>query len=318
MSSKRSVEHFTQELEQLAKATGLDELTGLFPLDSEFRKLGIAYSTLFGAARALLLQVAYPTVGQGVHDFSDFDTDPIGRGVRTFLGVFAVGIGTHKTAIATGKMIFERHMPIKGTIPAYKPGMADRKYSALEPEANLWVWATLVEGIIFGHREVNDNVPRARYERMYEESKLFGRFFNVKPSLIPKTLADFEAYFDDVVQNKLEIIPAGQKVADALVHGRKFPYEQAGWLLRAFAAESLPANIRDGFGWRSTTQTRAIYGAVRSAARAYYAVSPEPLKTIPIASLPNLRRNFLGPLKGFISANHIEKMMGNAMREAVA
>lgn len=171
---------------------------------------------------------------------------------------------------------------------------------------------------MFGHHEVKDNVSRDRYERMYEESKLFGRFFNVKPNLMPKTLADFEKYFDDMVQNRLEITPAGQAVADALVHGRKFPYEQAGWLLRAFAAESLPPNIRDGFGWQSTAQTRAVYGAVRSAARAYYATAPAPLKSIPLASVPNLRRAILGPLQGIISANQLERFMGQTIQQAVA
>lgn len=287
-------DRFAHELSRVADATGLDNLTGLFPLDSEFRKLGIAYSTIFGAARALILQVAHPTVGQGVYEFSDFKNEPVARGVRTFLGVFMVGLGTQENAIRIGRYIFQRHAPIKGTIPGYRPGMADRKYSAMEPGANLWVWATLVEGIMFGHREVQDAVPRSRLERMYEESKIFGRFFNVREKDMPATLAEFEAYFEDMVRNRLEITPAGQAVADALVAGRAFPYRQSGWLLRAFAAESLPPNIRDGFGWRSTPQTRLAYGSVRRIFRAYYAVVPEPMKTIPLAWGPALRKRLTG------------------------
>lgn len=296
MSTPTSAARYRQELEQVASETGLDNLTGLFPLDSEFRRLGISYSTLFGAARALTLQVAHPTVGQGVFEFSDFKNEPVARGVRTFLGVFMVGLGRQENAIKTGVHIFERHVPIKGTIPGYRPGMADRKYSAMEPGANLWVWATLIEGIMFGHREVHNDVPRARLERMYKEGKIFGRFFNVKAKMMPETLAGFEAYFHDMIQNRLEITPAGQAVADALVAGRQFPYKQSGWLLRAFAAESLPANIREGFGWRSTPETRLAYGAVRNAFRAFYAVAPEALKSIPLAYGPNLRRQLMSGL----------------------
>lgn len=50
----------------------------------------------------------------------------------------------------------------------------------MEPEANLWVWATLVEGIMFDHKEMNFNVPQDLLEKIYKEAKLFCEFFNVK------------------------------------------------------------------------------------------------------------------------------------------
>ena len=63
---------FCRELSAAAIATGLDDNTGLFALDSAFRRLAISHATFFGAARALLLQIAHPVVAQGVHDHSDY------------------------------------------------------------------------------------------------------------------------------------------------------------------------------------------------------------------------------------------------------
>lgn len=290
-----SEQHFKEHLTQLALATGLENNVGLFPTDSEYRRLSITPSTFFGAARALMLQIAHPTVAQGIFDHSDFDTNPSKRAFRTFLGVFAIALGSQQFAIDIGAIVFKAHIPINGVIPAYKPDMSDRKYSAMEPEANLWVWATLVEGIMFGHKEVKYEVSRERLEKMYEEAKLFGAFFNVKEKLVPKTLSDFELYFDDVVQNKLEVTPAGKEVADALLSGARFPYTLFSWLFRSLSVESLPANINQAFEWESTNTTRRVYGTLRTLAIIQNAITPEFLKPSPAIWYPAIRRTLFGP-----------------------
>lgn len=292
--SDSPAQKFRSELSQVADTLGLDENTGLFPLDSDWRRLSMSYSTVLGAPRALLLQVAHPIIAQGVYDHSEFDTNPAKRAVRTFLGVWAVALGSQTTAIDVATIVFRAHLTIRGTIPSYSPTMGDRKYSAMNPEANLWVWATLVEGVLFGHREVGNEIPRERLERMYEESKTFGAFFHVRPDLIPETLDDFERYFDHVVANDLEITPAAKEVSEALLSGARFPFTLAGWLIRTGVVETLPASVTAAFGWKRTRFTRSLYAGLRGALRAPYAVLPEVLTTMPLAFLPNLRRTFLG------------------------
>ncbi len=289
----KSHELFKQHVYELALSTGLDNNMGLFPGDSEYRKLSIAPSTFFGAARALLLQVAHPVIAQGVHDHSEFDTNPAKRGIHTFVGVFAIALGTQQFALDIADHVFKAHIPIKGKIPAYgdKP---ERSYSAMDPEANLWVWATLVEGIMFGHKEVGYAVPRARLERMYQESKIFGQFFNVKPKYIPETLSDFEAYFDDMVQNHLEVTPAAKAVGDALLSGARFPFTMFSWLFTALTVESLPEHIRAAYGWEKTANSRRIYGSLRGIMRVQYKLTPEFLIPSPPVWYPVLRSKLFG------------------------
>ncbi len=291
--SFKSLELFNQELYQVALNTGLDNNIGLFPEDSEFRKLSVTPSTFFGAARALLLQIAHPVVAQGVHDYSEFDTNPSKRAIHTFTGVFAITLGSQQFALKIADYVFKAHIPIKGSIPAYadKP---ERIYSAMDPEANLWVWATLVEGILFGHKEVGYEIPRARLEKMYQESKIFGQFFNVKAKYIPETLDDFEAYFDDMIENKLEVTPAGREVAAALLSGAKFPFTMFSWLFTALTVESLPEKIREAYGWEHTTGTRRIYGSLRFMGRVQNAITPDALKSFACV-YPVMRRKVKGP-----------------------
>lgn len=290
--SFKSLELFNQELYQLAIETGLDNNTGLFPKDSEFRKLSVTPSTFFGAARALLFQVAHPVVAQGVHDFSEFDTNPSKRAIHTFTGVFAISLGSQQFALKIADYVFKAHIPIKGVIPAYsdKP---ERSYSAMDPEANLWVWATLVEGVIFGHKEVGYEIPRERLEKMYQESKIFGQFFNVKAKYIPETLDDFEAYFQDMIENKLEVTPASREVAAALLNGARFPFTMFSWLFTTLTVESLPEKIREAYGWEHTSGTRKIYGSLRFMGKIQNAITPEALKS-PAAWYPVIRRKIKG------------------------
>ncbi len=284
-----ALQRFLGQLRTLVDQTGLTDAMGIYPNDAEFRRLGASIAIAFAAARALILQVAHPSIGQGVYDHSDFERDPVGRGIRTFLGVFMIGFGRQREALWAAEKIYSTHRLIKGTIPPARPGQKSRRYSALDPHASLWVWATLVEGIIYGHQELGNRLPAHRIEQMYQESKLFARFFNVRASIIPETWSDFQTYFNNMVDSGLEVTPAGQAVADALVKGGKFPYRQAGWALRAFAVETLPPSVRRQLGWESRRQTRLVYGTIRAAARAYVSAAPESLTVFPVVYAPGLR-----------------------------
>ena len=64
----------------------------MFPPDSVIRRVSAEPALLFGAGRALLLQLAHPAVAQGVSDHSEFKRNPFARLQRTpplSLSIFA-------------------------------------------------------------------------------------------------------------------------------------------------------------------------------------------------------------------------------------
>ena len=97
------------------------------------------------AGTTLLLQVAHPTVGAGVSDFSNFRADPWGRLFRTLDFTTVLVYGGPEAAAEMGARIRGFHKPIKGKLPDGTP------YHSLEPEAYAWVHATLAEAIIRAH-----------------------------------------------------------------------------------------------------------------------------------------------------------------------
>ena len=95
---------------------------------------------------ATLLQVAHPTVGHGVHQYSSFVKDPWGRLLRTLDYVHGTIYGGPELAGEIGARVRNMHKTIKGT-------KADgSRYSAMEPDAFAWVHATLAHSIFEGYR----------------------------------------------------------------------------------------------------------------------------------------------------------------------
>src|SRR3954452_5503855 len=69
------------------------------------------------AGYATLLQVAHPTVGHGVHQYSSFTKDPWGRLLRTLDYVHGTVYAGLELAVSRGKRIREMHASDKGTKP---------------------------------------------------------------------------------------------------------------------------------------------------------------------------------------------------------
>ena len=65
-------------------------------------------AVFFGAGRALLLQVAHPSVAQGVADHSEFQANPFKRLFGTLEATYAVDVRQHRTC-RPGRPAHQRH-----------------------------------------------------------------------------------------------------------------------------------------------------------------------------------------------------------------
>jgi uncharacterized protein (DUF2236 family) len=150
------------------------------------------------AGATLVLQVAHPTVGAGVREHSDYASDPWGRLLRTLDYSYLMIFGGHDAAVATGRRLRQMHKEIKGTTPD------GRRYHALEPEAFAWVHATLIHGIVEGHRRFGRPLDEDQIDRAYDEWRALGRLIGIRESDLPSDWNGFLAYFDRMVGDRLE------------------------------------------------------------------------------------------------------------------
>lgn len=229
---------------------------------------------LAGAGAAILLQVAHRPVGAGVAAHSRFTQDPMRRLRHTLAYVYAV---TLPEAAAAREAVVERvrsaHRPVRGVDGGGLP------YDAADPDAQLWVAATLywageqVRRRLWGVLEAEDA------ERLYRGYAALATSLDVPASAWPADRAAFAAYWDAQVA-ALEVTDDARTVAADLFSGRGVPapLRRLLPLARFVTAGMLPARVRTGLGWSWTgadsvrearlwSLTRALYRRLPAAVR---------------------------------------------------
>jgi uncharacterized protein (DUF2236 family) len=221
---------------------------------------------LFAASGyALLLQVAHPSVGAGVSQYSNFKQDPWGRLLRTLDYTSSMVYGGPELAWQIGRRVRAMHDRIEGVRP---DGV---RYHALEPAPYAWVHATLAESIVRGHGLFCSPPLRPdETERFWSEWLRLGRLVGVREGDLPESWPELCDYFDRMVEDELQDTEAAQDVIGALRDPAapplpwlregawrllRWPYARTGVLA---TIGMLPPVLRERLGvrWSATKQLR--------------------------------------------------------------
>lgn len=240
-----------------------EEIAGLVPQPhSILHRYADDARIMAGAGYTLLLQVMHPVVGAGVKEHSNFRAEPWKRLLYTLDYVYAVTYGGPERAAAAGRHLRERHKSIKGV------DAQGRRYHALDPTAYAWVHATLFNAIVVGHERFGRPLRRDQIERLYGEYRALGRVIGVREQDLPADHADFQPYFDRMVNEVLEDNASVQDVLDALNRPAMPPIPMLGdraWrtlrvpmsrVLRVATVGLLPPAARErcGLNWTKTQE----------------------------------------------------------------
>jgi uncharacterized protein (DUF2236 family) len=287
-------------------------ITSLFPDEAEARRLLSGPDSVtwrFGSDPRLylvplcplILQVAHPTVGAGVRDFSDFEARPWDRLLRTLDWVTLLIYGGDE-AIAAGRRLRALHKGFTGTREDGRP------YYALEPDAYAWVHATLIHSYVAGHERYGRPMTSEQRERFYSEYRGLGRLVGVRERDLPDSWAGFLRYFDEIVDGTLTRTSEVDHVLHAVMgapppplpmpaaawRGLRLPAQRAVWL---GGIGMLPERLRPRLGIRWTERDERLARALARASRASTPLLPGPLRILGPAQL-RLRRRAIarGPL----------------------
>jgi uncharacterized protein (DUF2236 family) len=189
----------------------------------------------------LLLQVAHPTVGAGVHDFSDFERRPWDRLLRTidYVSLLVYG-GTE--AVPAGRRLRALHKGFQGKKPD------GQRYYALEPKAYAWVHATLLETYVKGHAQFGRPMSRAEVDAFYREYRGLGRLIGVRQNDLPGNWDSFREYFDDMVEHELERTDSVDRVLRSVSFAAKPPLPVPDTIWRAARVPASKALWIGGIG----------------------------------------------------------------------
>lgn len=262
---------------------------GLFGPESVTWRVNRESVLLLGGGRALLMQVAHPSVGAGVEQHSGYREDPWGRLFRTLDVTGRIVFGDSETSERAARRLRGVHRRVKGTVADGRT--AGASYDAADHDLLVWVWATLVEGALLMYTRYVRPLKVADVEAYYEEQKRFLVACGAPAEAAPATFADFMAWYDRMVEEVLEVTPAAREVAGAILRPRQLPLplRPVFDVLNLATVGLLAPTLREDYGLTWSPGRERALGASTAVARRLMPVLPSLVREMPSARLASRR-----------------------------
>jgi uncharacterized protein (DUF2236 family) len=223
----------------------LDEAAGLFGPGSVSWRVDRELVVLAGGSCALLLQAAHPVVAAGVAEHSTYATDPFGRLMRTLTSSFDVAFGSRSQAEATIRRVNAIHARVRGTLPD------GGEYSAQDPEALLWVHATLVDTALRVYSRFVNALTPDQEQAYHDESARVAVRLGVAPESIPPTITELRGWMDELVRTgRVRVTPAARDIAETVLHPLPLLPRSAWTAAHLVSLDTLREDVRRQYGIR--------------------------------------------------------------------
>ena len=258
-------------------------MTGYFDSSSAIRRIGRESVLMLGGARALLMQAAHPLVAAGIVEHSDYAADPWRRLGRTLYALYTVVFGTREEADAAGRAVRAAHSRVHGRIEEQMGVFpTGTRYSASDPQLQLWVHSTLVTTGIAMHERYVGRLSDDDREAFYDEMKVVARVFGVPARVLPDSLDDLHAYERQLLDERvLCVTDAARKVARTVLAPPVPPPLRPPLVALARANVGLlPEALRAQYGLRYGRLEALGAAASARAVRTLLPVAPPPLRSV--------------------------------------
>jgi uncharacterized protein (DUF2236 family) len=245
-----------------------------FPRSSVIRRVNVEPAILFGAGRALALQLSHPAVAQGVQDHSEFKRNPFTRLFGTLEATHAVVFGSEALAEGVGRRIQHVHDHVTGP-----------SYAANDSTNLLWVHATLLDTALRCYETLVGPLTALEAEGYYVEMQQVAVAFGLPLAEQPETLSDFRAYMSDTIES-LTVTPIGVDLITFILRPRlplrlDVPLAPLLSLQRLFTIATLPASLREQLGLSFTAADEERHARWQRRVHAVFRYTPFLLRTGP-------------------------------------
>lgn len=246
---------------------------GLYPEDSITRRINRENILLLGGGRALLMQLAHPSVAAGVDEHSDFRTHPVRRLRRTVRMTMAIVFGDGDTAERAAQAVNRVHGRVRG-----------EGYRALDPDLLLWVHATLVDSALLTYETFVQPLSTAEREEFFQESKVLGELLRIPRSHFPERFRDFEAYMRRMIDRGTVRVGEQARALGKLVLRPRLRLLPGPAMIpfEVITAGLLPPALREQYGLPWGAAQRRAYRLALAAVPKVVAITPPVLRVWPL------------------------------------
>jgi len=247
------------------KKIAAGEDAGYFGIGSAAWEVHGGMPTMVAGVRALLMQTLHPGAMAGVHDWSRYKDDPLGRLAGTIQWLITVTFGDTALAQSESQRVQGYHARVRGEYTDAQGKV--RSYSADDPELKLWVHVVFTDAFLSCHERWGSPIPGGPDQYVREWSKA-GELLDVpNPPRSAQALRDaIDSFRDDGV------LLCDERVQETIHFLRKPPLRRSVLLFYrlffAAAVASLPRDYRKMLGLRRSplpviTSTRFLLAFLR-------------------------------------------------------
>lgn len=130
---------------------------GYFGPDSAAWAVHGSMTTLVAGIQALLIQALHPGALAGVHDHSNYRSDPLGRLAGTIRWIFTVTYGDTAAAVKASAKVAHIHGYVKGN---YTTNAGEqRAYAANDPDLLQWIHLAFTQAFLSTHQAYGGAIP---------------------------------------------------------------------------------------------------------------------------------------------------------------
>ncbi|RFA14967.1 hypothetical protein B7R21_05905 [Subtercola boreus] len=218
---------------------------GFFAPDSATWAVHGQTATIVAGVRALLMQALHPGAMAGVHDWSRYKEDPLGRLAGTIRWIFTVSYADTATAVSTSNWVLRLHEKVHGTY--LDANGVEKPYSANDPELLSWVHLAFTDSFLATAKLWSTPIPGGPDAYVREWAKA-GELMGVPnpPRSEAELAAQLRAFHD------AGVLKSDERVAEALRFIRRPPLGKGmmpGYaVLFNGAVSSIPPLYRDMLG----------------------------------------------------------------------
>lgn len=227
---------------------------------------------LLAGPGAAVLQIAHPQVALGVAKHSQFRSDPTGRLRRTLDAVYAIAFGSKAEIAIVRSRVAAAHQAVRGD-----------GYSAFDPDAQLWVLATLIMGSVTMFQRFVRPLERHELDAFLVENVAFGEVFGLYGDQLPREWPAFETYWKSMLKNPLlGSDPACAMIANAVVRPiSPILMRMLSPVFRALAMEFIPADLQERLQLKASPLQSPLWKTLDLVVPTILASAPERIRFAP-------------------------------------
>ena len=256
--------------------------------DSVTWKINRDIVVIAGWGRAILLQLAHPLVGAGVHHHSSFRgglLHSLRRLQSTVGAMLSLTFGNEEDAITAAAGINVIHDRVNGRLDdAAGSFHAGAAYSAHDPELLRWVHATLLESIPLTYELLVAPLTREDRDRYCAEAAVIEPLLGIPPGRLPRTSADLDEYIRAMIHDKIVVTDTSRALARAVLYP---PRWQLLWPafrpMQLITVGLLPPQIRTAYGFRWDARDARAFRRWTATVRRLHHAAPRLTREWPMA-----------------------------------